>query len=299
MKDFAGKVAFITGGASGMGLGMAQIFGQAGMAVAIADLNQDRLLSAEALLKGLGINTLRVQLDVTDRDAYARAADAVEATLGAVHVLCNNAGIGFLGPLKDATYSDWDWVLGANLGGVVNGLQTFLPRIRAHGQGGHIISTASVAGLFAGANAAIYTGAKMAVVGIMECLRSELEEEGIGVSVLCPHLVRTNIYEHADLRPHGIAEEGRLGIPGSEARAAVKAMVDVGMDPLEVGRRVLRGMERNDLYILTHPEIRSVVCERFEAILASIPDEIADPERVRVEAPTLHYPVYTEVRSGK
>jgi len=294
VRDFAGKTAFITGGASGIGLAMARVFGEAGMKVVIADLGGPRLSDAEAMLKSQGVEALALELDVTSRDAFARCADRVEATFGNVHLLCNNAGIGYLGALRDAQYHDWDWVLGVNLGGVVNGLQTFLPRMRKHGRGGHILATASVAGLFSGANAGIYTGAKMAVVGIMECLRGELAEEGIGVSVLCPHLVRTNIHEHGSLRP------ARFG--GSNAaeplHEAVASMVSVGMAPLEVARKVLRGIARNDLYILTHPEIAPIVRERFGAILAAIPDEPADPERVRVEAPTLHYCVYTERSTG-
>jgi NAD(P)-dependent dehydrogenase (short-subunit alcohol dehydrogenase family) len=236
------------------------------------------------------VEVLALELDVTNRQAFEHCADRAESVFGSVHVLCNNAGIGYLGPLRDARYEDWDWVLGVNLGGIVNGLQTFLPRIRNHRQGGHILSTASVAGLIGGANAGIYTGAKMAVVGIMECLRGELAEEGIGVSVLCPHLVRTSIHEHAALRP------ARFATAQSDAQdsEAVAAIVAAGMDPLEVARKALRGIERNDLYILTHPEIEPIVRERFNAILAAVPDEIADAERVKVEAPTLHYSVYTE-----
>ncbi len=297
MKDFAGKVAFISGGASGLGLGIAQALGEARMKVVIADMRQAALTSASDMLERLGIETFAVQLDVADRVAYARVADRVEKTFGAVHVLCNNAGIGLLGPLKDATFNDWDWVLGVNLGGVVNGLQTFLPRIRAHGQGGHVVSTASAAGLFAGAGSGIYTASKMAVVGMMECLRGELAAEHIGVSVLCPHLVRTNIHMHASMRPEHYSNAGEGRDAEAALSAAVKSMVEVGMDPLEVGRRVVKGIERNDLYILTHPEIETIIRERFEAILAALPHDPVDPDRLRVEAPTLHYSVYTERRA--
>lgn len=297
MKDFAGKVAFITGGASGVGFGLARAFADAGMKIAIVDVRSEQLATAESMLKGYGAQVLALQLDVTDREAYARAADAVEAAFGKVHVLCNNAGIGIMGPLKSARYDDWDWVLGVNVGGVINGLQTFLPRILSHGEGGHILTTASAAGLFAGATSGIYTASKMAVVGMMECLRGELAEDGIGVSVLCPHLVRTNIQNHGRLRPDRFGDSG-YGPPmvGAETDLDphVKALVEAGMDPLEVGRRVLRGIQRNDLYILTHPEIEPIIRERFEAILSALPDEVPDPARVAVEAPTLHYWVYTE-----
>lgn len=293
MKDFAGKVAFVTGGASGVGFGLAHAFAAAGMKVVIADIRAEPLAHAQARLEDLGAQTLALRLDVSDRDNYARVADTVEATFGAVHILCNNAGIGLLGTLESATYDDWDWVLGVNLGGVVNGVQTFLPRMLAHGQGGHILATASAAGLFAGAGAGIYTTSKMAVVGMMECLRGEVAQHGIGVSVLCPHLVRSDIHLHASLRPDRFKNSGHAGSAASDFDPNT-AMLEVGMDPLEVGRRVLQGIERNDLYILTHPEIESIIRERFAAMLAALPDEIPDPRRVAFEAPTLHYSVYTE-----
>jgi NAD(P)-dependent dehydrogenase (short-subunit alcohol dehydrogenase family) len=296
MQDVAGKVAFITGGASGVGFGLAVSFAQVGMKIVLADMRPEPLARAEAHLQRSGAQVLALPLDVTDRNAYCQAADRAEAAFGKVHVLCNNAGIGLLGPLKSARYDDWDWVLGVNLGGVVNGLQTLLPRMLSHGEGGHIVTTASVAGLFAGAGAGIYTTSKMAVVGMMECLRGELAGDGIGVSVLCPHLVRTDIHQHASLRPERFSNSGyRAGATaGGASDPGVKALVDVGMDPLEVGRRVLRGILQNDLYILTHPEIEPIVRERFEAILAALPDETPDPARVAAEAPTLHYSVYTE-----
>jgi len=295
VRDLAGKVAFITGGASGIGLGLARAFAAIGMKIVIADLAPESLARAEALLGEYATPVLTVQLDVTDRNAYVRAADAAEAAFGAVHVLCNNAGIGLLGSLKSATYPDWDWVLGVNIGGVVNGLQTSLPRMLAHGQGGHILATASLAGLVGGAGAGIYTASKMAVVGMMECLRGDLAGDGIGVSVLCPHLVRTNIHQHESLRPerfHPTSPPSGPNSPSSDPET--QARMDVGMDPLEVGRRVVQGIQRNDLYILTHPEIEPILRERFAAMLTALPDETPDPARVAVEAPTLHYWVYTE-----
>jgi len=276
---------------------MAQAFAEAGMNVVIADVREEKLVHAQAVLKAGGASVLAMQLDVTDRAAFARAADNVESTFGNLHVLCNNAGIGLLGPLSAASYDDWDWVLGVNLGGVANGLQTFLPRMLSHGEEGHIVTTASAAGLVAGAEAGIYTASKMAVVGMMECLRGEVAACGIGVSILCPHLVRTDIHEHMRLRPSKFKASGDASFTASqnvESDHALKARNDVGMDPLKVGRRVLRGIERNELYILTHPEIEGIVRERYEAILAALPNETPDPQRVAAEAPTLHYWVYTE-----
>ena len=145
MRDVEGKVAFITGGGSGVGLGMAKVFRAAGMKVAIADIRDDHLEEATAELGG---DVLAIRLDVTDREAFARAADETERALGNVHVLCNNAGINLFNDIAEATYQDWDWVLGVNLGGVVNGVVTFVPRIKAHGEGGHVVNTASMAALW-------------------------------------------------------------------------------------------------------------------------------------------------------
>ena len=203
MRNVAGKVAFITGGGSGMGLGMARAFTAHGMNVVIADVRQDHLDEALELLKPAGAHVHAIRLDVADRAAMAAAAEETLRRFGKVHVLVNNAAVGLLGPMIDARYDDWDWVLGVNIGGVVNGIIEFLPRIRAHGEPGHIVTTSSMAGLFAhgGGGAGIYNTTKYAVVGLMESLREELEPLGIGVSVFCPGLVNTNIHEFERLRP--------------------------------------------------------------------------------------------------
>src|ERR1019366_4520536 len=193
MKRIEGAVAFITGGASGMGLGMAQVFSRAGMRVVIADIRQDAIDAALRQFPADNPGVIGVQLDGADRVAYVRAADAAEKAFGKINVLVNNAGIGIVGSLLTATYADWDWGLSVNLGGVINGIQTVLPRIRHHGEGGHIVTTASMSGIFAAGLAGIYTTAKYAVVGLMESLRPELEPHSIGVSAFCPGLVNTNI----------------------------------------------------------------------------------------------------------
>ena len=198
MRDVEGKVAFITGGGSGVGLGMARAFLGAGMKVAIADVRADHLEEATAALGG---NVHAIELDVTDRAAFARAAEETERALGNVHVLCNNAGINLFNDIAEATYQDWDWVLGVNLGGVVNGVVTFVPRIKAHGEGGHVVNTASMAAFVAGPGAGIYTTAKFAVHGLSDALRWSLLPHGIGVSMVCPGLVRSKIYESDLIRP--------------------------------------------------------------------------------------------------
>jgi NADP-dependent 3-hydroxy acid dehydrogenase YdfG len=296
MQELAGKVAFITGGASGLGLAMARVFGREGMTVAIADVRADRIDQAVRQLRDAGINSVGIELDVTDRAAYKRVADEVEARVGPVYLLSNNAGIGIMGRVADATYSDWDWILGVNLGGVVNGLCTFLPRICARGHGGHILATASAAGLIASENVGIYVGAKMAVVGIMEVLRAELTLESIGVSVVCPHLMRTHIYEHAMLRPTVYGDSGYSVSPGETTQRArqMEAMNAAGMDPMEVAEQTLYAVRTNRLYVIPFPELRGIVRQRFDAVLSAIPHTDPDPKRVKAEAPTLTFRPYLE-----
>ncbi|MBP1623719.1 MAG: hypothetical protein H6Q07_1739, partial [Acidobacteria bacterium] len=188
MQNVEGKVAFITGGASGIGLGMANAFVNAGMKVVISDFRQDHLEESRAYFvnKGREKDIHQIQLDVTDRVAFARAADETERVFGKVHVLCNNAGIGILGPIKLATFDDWDWALDVMIGGVVNGIQVFLPRILRHGEGGHIVTTSSMGGVLPLSESPIYSTAKAAVVGMCESLRGELAKDSIGVSAFCP-----------------------------------------------------------------------------------------------------------------
>src|SRR5215469_2238042 len=204
MKDVRGKVAFITGGASGIGLGIAGALVDAGMQAVLADLRQDHIdeALAEFTRRGQSQSVHAIRLDVTDRVALAAAADETERVFGKVHVLVNNAGVGINGPFAGITYADWDFGLAVNLGGVINGLQTFLPRIRAHGQGGHVVNTASLAALVPmPAQYVIYVTAKAAVVALSEAIRGELAQENIGVSVLCPGPIKTNIGELAKNRP--------------------------------------------------------------------------------------------------
>jgi NAD(P)-dependent dehydrogenase (short-subunit alcohol dehydrogenase family) len=272
MQDVAGKVAFITGGASGIGLGMAKVFARAGMQVAIADIRPDHIEQAAGHFRTLEASAQVhfLRLDVTDREAYARAADQAERVFGTVQVLCNNAGIGIIGEMKRASYDDWDWIIDVNLKGVVNGIQTFLPRMLAHGRGGHIVNTASMAGLLSYATAGLYITTKFAVVGLSEALRSELARDGIGVSAFCPGGVRTNIREFEKTRPARYAASGYANTPPVRPPPPVEfleAMREFSADPVDVGELVLEGIRRNDLYIFTQPEFRDGLIERFDAIL--------------------------------
>ncbi|HEU4386307.1 MAG TPA: SDR family NAD(P)-dependent oxidoreductase [Blastocatellia bacterium] len=289
LKDVKGKVAFITGGASGIGLGMAKVFARNGMKVVIADIRQDHLVEAmNSFATGESVHGIR--LDVTDREAMSRAASETERVFGKVHVLCNNAGIGLGGPMKLATYDDWDWIMEVNVGGVINGIQTFLPRILSHGEGGHIVNTSSMSGIFPAPGAGLYITTKFAVVGLSEALRSELAADDIGVSAFCPGPIATNIAESGVTRPTRFARTGY----GETDKARARFDTSVFMDPIESGERVLRGIQRNDLYIFTHPEFRDGIKSRCDAIMAAIPDEDADPARVAQIGFLLSNPIFQQ-----
>jgi NAD(P)-dependent dehydrogenase (short-subunit alcohol dehydrogenase family) len=294
VEEVEGKTAFVTGGASGIGLGMTTAFVAAGMNVVIADLRRDHI---ERALAGFAENGRRehvhaIELDVTDREGFGRAADEAERVFGNVHVLCNNAGMGILGPITLARYADWDWGLGVLLGGVVNGVQTFLPRLLAHGEGGHIVNTSSMAGVVPIAGAAIYITAKAALIGLSEALRSELAEEGIGVSAFCPGPVQTNIREGGRTRPEHYGDSGYVEL---ERELEERPNSPLWMDPLECGDRVLAGIRRDDLYIFTHREFREGADERFRAMLASFPDEPLNDERADAIRFLLSNPIFRTV----
>jgi NAD(P)-dependent dehydrogenase (short-subunit alcohol dehydrogenase family) len=279
MRDVAGKVAFITGGGSGVGLGMAKAFVEAGMRVAIADARADHLEAATAELDGA---VHPIQLDVTDREGFARAADETEGVLGNVHVLCNNAGINLFNDIADATYQDWDWVLGVNLGGVVNGVVTFVPRMKARGERGHVVNTASMGAFIAGPGAGIYTTAKFAIHGLSDSLRYSLRPHGIGVSMVCPGLVKSKIYESDKLRPAELSTD--VTPADQEFMRILPGVHEAGMEPEEVGQKVLRAITRNDFYVFTHPDHREELRELFDEIMAAFPNEPAPAERLAFEA---------------
>lgn len=277
MTDVRNKVAFITGGGSGVGLGMAKVFTEAGMKVAIADVRQDHLDAAVDELAGREVHAIK--LDVTDRAAMEQAAVECERVFGKVHIVCNNAGINLFNDIGAATYTDWDWVLGVNLGGVINGVQTFVPRLKAHGEGGHIVNTASMAAFLAGPGAGIYTCSKFAVRGLSEALRYSLAPHGIGVSVLCPGLVKSAIHESERMRPEHL--QGTATDAHFLSRLA--EIHQIGMPPEEVAAKVLRGIQRNDLYIFSHSEFKDELRELFDGVLAALPDDPVDPRRLQFE----------------
>ena len=281
MKVVKGKTAFITGGGSGIGLGMAKVFAAAGMQVVIADLRRDHLDEAMDFFADAGHSVHSIVLDVADRVAMARAADEAESVFGPVHLLCNNAGINIIGPLDQAGYEDWDWLLSVNLGGVINGLVTFIPRFKAHNQGGHIVNTSSIAGIVAGPGNGIYSATKFAIRGLSESLRYDMAPYGIGVSVLCPGTVATNLHQSEEHRPDRYA--GPVDDAVNEKRAFTARLFEevlpTGMDPLVIGEKVLYGILHNDFYILPHPEFREEFRQAFDDLLAALPNEPLDPRR--------------------
>ncbi len=290
--DVEGKVAFVTGGASGIGLGIARAFARAGMNVMIADIREDHLKSALSTFSD-NKRVRGLKLDVTDRPAMARAVEETLRAFGKIHVLCNNAGVGLAGPMKLATHADWDWVMGVNVGGVINGIVSFLPRMLAQGEGGHIVNTCSMSGILPHGGAGIYTTSKAAVIGMSEVLRSELAEEKIGVSAFCPGPVQTNIAQSGKTRPAHLADTGYAEFDRAREGRSVSPLY---MEPLLVGERVLEGVRKNELFIFTHSEFRDGVRERCDAIMAAIPDRPEDPAFKALVPFLLRNPIYTEGR---
>ncbi len=268
MQDVAGKVAFITGGASGMGLAMARSFSQAGMKVVISDVEEAALAKVRAEFEASNAEFLDLKVDVTDRDAMAQAADAVEERFGKVHVVCNNAGVAAGGTVDTNTYNDWDWVTRVNIDGVVNGVQTFVERIKRHGEGGHFVNTASMAGHIAVPGLGIYGMTKFAVVGLSETMRIDLAPHDIGVSALCPGVVNTNIFTSERNRPEDLPGETRTallsGATEEEWADRMAQIRDGALDPAVVGDMVLHAIRENEFYIFTHPELKAMSDARFE-----------------------------------
>ncbi len=258
MRDVAGKTAFVTGGASGIGLAMARSFSAAGMKVVIADVEQAALDAVGDEFQVRNAEFLTVQVDVTDRDGMEAAAAATEARFGKVHVVCNNAGVAVGGRIDEMTYDDWDWVLGVNINGVVNGIRTFVERLKRHGEGGHFVNTASMAGHISIPGLSVYTASKFAVVGISETMRADLVPHNIGVSVLCPGMVDTNMLDSGRNRPEDLAHGARPwgeSLP-TEERDALNENIRASMiDPATVGDMVLHAIRTDEFYIFTHPGI--------------------------------------------
>jgi NAD(P)-dependent dehydrogenase (short-subunit alcohol dehydrogenase family) len=265
MTDFAGKTAFVTGAASGIGLALARAFAEAGSNIILADIEHDALHQAVDELARIGPEIHGVVCDVAEPASVHRAARQAISTFGKIHILCNNAGVGGGSGIDSISLDTWRWVLDVNLMGVVHGVAALLPHMRSHGEGGHIVNTASMAGMLSGRlGFSPYTASKYAVVAMSEGLAAELKPLGIGVTVLCPGFVRTRIAEAGRSRP------ARYGAHMVSAHSsAVAELVRGGMEPRAVADRVLRAMQDQELYVFTHRDYRQAVEERFGGILAA------------------------------
>jgi NAD(P)-dependent dehydrogenase (short-subunit alcohol dehydrogenase family) len=272
MHELAGKTAFVTGGASGIGLALGRAVAQAGMKVMLADVETETLAAAVKSLHDFGADVRGVSCDVADPSSVERAAKASFEAFGNVHVVCNNAGVAAGGGIDTISLDNWRWVLDVNLMGVVHGIRSLLPHIRGHGEDGHIVNTASMAGISGGLGFSPYTASKFAVVGISEGLVTQLKPLGIGVSVLCPSFVRTGIGESGRNRPQRYGPTPALD-PASPAAAIVAEIamrLQSGLDPAAVAARVLDAIRNDELYVFTHPNMREQVDERFAAIQAAM-----------------------------
>lgn len=275
MQDLKGKVAFITGGASGIGLAMAEAFGREGMSVMLADIEEKALTAALEDLRAKQIRAEGVVADVTSRDSLRRAALETIAKFGKVHVVCNNAGVGAGGPMGQVAERDWDWVLDVNVKGVIYGTEIFMPLIESHGEGGHFVNTASMAGMVSAPGMEPYNASKFAVVAMSEGWAVQLAGKNIGVSILCPGYVKTRIHESRRNRQadYGQAEPGAF--LGGEGAADSPVLSGIPTGP--VAARVVEAVKANELYIFTHPEFRPFVEARFQRILAAFDASAASP----------------------
>ncbi|WP_342722616.1 SDR family NAD(P)-dependent oxidoreductase [Bradyrhizobium sp. B097] len=272
MRELAGRAAFVTGGASGIGLAMATAFAREGMKVMLADIETGALDKAIDALRVGGADVHGVVCDVADPASVDRAAQASFRAFGNVHVVCNNAGVAGGGGIDQISVDDWRWVIDVNLMGVVHGIRSFLPHIRAHGEGGHIVNTASMAGMNAGLGVSPYSATKFAVVSLSEGLSAQLKPLGIGVSVLCPSYVRTRIGESGRNRPERYGPRRQLdpASPMAAVVAEIARRLEAGLDPASVAARVVRAIHDDQLYVFTHPGMRAEVEDRFAAILAAM-----------------------------
>jgi NAD(P)-dependent dehydrogenase (short-subunit alcohol dehydrogenase family) len=277
--DLNGKTALITGGVSGIGFGIARAFAAADIELVLTYRDARYRDEAAAWFRQQRRPPPRfIALDVTDRARWQEVAEEA----GPVHILVNNAGVSVFGPTDAASFADYDWIMGVNFGGVVNGLVTFIPRIKALGGGGHIVNVASMAAYLPGPQAGIYTASKFAVRGLTECLRFNLAPHGIGVSLMCPGLTRTNAWDSALRRPPQFAASG-FAPPQRAELERFGAAFEAGMDPLEVGQKTLAGIIENRAVIFTHGEFAEDFDEIHRACRAALPQEPVPEERLRIE----------------
>ena len=295
MIEFAGRIAFVTGGANGIGIGLVRALLAEGCKVAMADIRQKSIETALAMLDNREV--MGIQVDVSSRDAMADAADRVEAQFGPVSLLFNNAGVNLFQPIEESSYSDWDWLMGVNLNGPINGVMTFVPRMIAQGGGGYIVNTASMAGWLASGSPGIYNTTKFAIRGMSESLRYSLAPKGIGVSCVCPGLVKSYIYASDDIRPDALKADAKP--VNEEGVRRLAGLHEVGMEPDVIAARILQGMRENQAYIFPMPDHREELADYFEEVLGDYRDYPQDPgydERIKIEA--FRRARYTEARAA-
>jgi NAD(P)-dependent dehydrogenase (short-subunit alcohol dehydrogenase family) len=273
MKDFAGRTAFVTGGANGVGIGLVRALLAQGCNVAIADIRPAHI---DAALQALdNPRAMGVQVDVSSRADLARAAESVEARFGVVSLLFNNAGVNLFQSIEESSYDDWDWIMGVNLHGPINGVMTFVPRMIRAKQGGYVVNTASMAGFLAAGVCGIYNTTKFAVRGLSASLRASLAPHGIGVSVLCPGLVKSYIYASDEIRPEGL--KGGAKPVSAENVKRLAEVHQFGMEPDVIAARVLEAMREDRFHVFSHPEFRDELSEVFGEILQDFRDYPVDP----------------------
>jgi len=291
MQDLKGKVAFVTGGSSGIGQAIVKVLAAEGMKVAFSYRRQDHLDQTLAYFRDHPLQSVHpIKLDVADRAAVSAAKLEIERVYGPVQLLINNAGVGILGPMEQATFSDWDWIMSVNLGGVINTIVIFLPGMIAGGQEAHIVNVASMGGIAALGAAGLYATTKFAVVGLSEALRTDMIGRNIGVSVYCPGTVKSNIGEGAALRE---SKDSGYSVP-PPSKEGETSFMDVAMDAVEAAGHVLRGIKNNQLFIISHPEFRGVLEARHAKIEASIAAEPIDAARAASVGFILSNAIYSE-----
>jgi NAD(P)-dependent dehydrogenase (short-subunit alcohol dehydrogenase family) len=266
MEDFKGKVAVITGGASGIGFATAQALAREGARIVIADIEQKALAAAVDKLQTGGADVVGIKVDVADKASVQYLADQAWDTFGAVHILFNNAGVAVGGPTQYASHADWEWSINVNLWGPIHGVEAFVPRMVAQKQGGHVLFTASFAGLVPNRNLGPYCVTKFGVVALAECLHKDLREHGIGSSVLMPMRVESNIDYSKRNRPTDFGGPTPESIYSEEEYAQLSGRM-LSVEP--VAKLVLDGMRNNALFIHTHPEAREFVRRRWERLDAA------------------------------
>ncbi|MDZ7728514.1 MAG: SDR family NAD(P)-dependent oxidoreductase [Dehalococcoidia bacterium] len=265
MDDFNGKTAVITGGASGIGLATARLLAHEGANLVLADIEEAALKEAVEEFEDAGVPVLGVRTDVGHLPQVVELADQAVEHFGGVHVLFNNAGVAISGPIVEMSHPDWEWLMRVNLWGPIHGVEAFLPRMVEQGEGGHIVNTASFAGLVANDGLGIYNVTKYGVVALSETLYREMRNEGIGVSVLCPMRVETNIGDSARNRQMEFGGPAEIEVH-SELEEPEQSLAGRVIPVTEVADQVMRAIRNNELYIFTHPETRQFIRRRFDRI---------------------------------